>query len=656
LKTTPFYIFFITTFSLFAQQIPINNPKIFPPKEKYHSNVIPFDDLDAALEGKPKKSPYYLPLTDGWKTIFHETLKDTSDGFCKNNFIDTLWKETNLIRDQTVSKQVLNPGNRIKISRKAIEIPEKWKGREVFLYFEASTSAFYLWVNGRLVGFYDNLLHAAEFDITRFLKEKNNRVTVCFLENSVGKALLKNRQILPFKVFGDVYLYATPKLQICDFQVETSLDNSYKNATLKIKGEVRNLDKKDLYKYSIEFALYDARKKLVFNEKSPLFSFARTKSKTKGINYEKFLASVQVWNSENPYLYTLIITMRSDKDKVMEILTDRIGFKSIENKNNSIQFNGKKTRIKAIQFSDSLLLQSQYSEEDIRKLILNIKRKNANAIACQNATFTSKWLDVCDELGVYVCQDAGFTADSILSVQNDSLYFNALKDKIGAQASTYKNHVSLFLYSIDLGNSYFPTNDSLIALLKRIDTQHLIYVKSAVKYLSSDLIPFDSTQKNILFRIKPKLLLNSDFLPSVLPSFNIERTNFYTIYGGFWDYHFPEQQLKEILEPFSLLFSDSLCDKLQVYNESESLHLANYTIHWELQNETKVLQNGNLKLDLNPGEVKTISVPFKQTFHQPNAKLAFKYSIQINNANFWANKNQVVAHKKLVFRPKKSEK
>ncbi|MFN0048346.1 MAG: hypothetical protein ACKVOU_04410 [Cytophagales bacterium] len=294
----------------------------FPP-EKTHAQVVPFLELKQALTANFSNSPFYIDIT--------KQLNDIN-------------------RDDTTYLEVT--------------IPEIWKNREVFICFEGKRFDFDFFVNNQFISTAKDTQNLAEWRLNRLCK--------------IGANSLKFKSLSRKNMFYHAYIYSTPKLLISNFKTESILDLSNVNGILDISGELRNLDKKDYYKYSLEFALYDANRKVVFNEKSPAFSFGKSKNKTKGFKYNKTLMNVHKWSLANPYLYTLIINMRDgDDNSELEILSKEIAFRSIQLLDSQLYINQLKRPLNAISqnWNDSI-----FSEYQIPSTIASLKRKNTNII------------------------------------------------------------------------------------------------------------------------------------------------------------------------------------------------------------------------------------------------------------------------------------
>ncbi len=329
----------------------------FPP-EKQHTNVVPFEKLPQALAADFTKSSYCI---------------DILPHLSKINNGDTVYFD--------------------------ITLPETWKNREVFIVFEGKTFNFSFYTNNQMIGIVSDTHNLAERRVTKFVKSGINSLKFKALANE--------------NTFFQAYIYSTPKLLISNYVVQSELDGSFTNGILDIIGEVRNLDKRDYYKYSIEFALYDAKGKLVFSEQSPAFSFGKSKNKTKGINYNRKLPNVQKWSLSNPYLYTLIINMRDgDDNSELEILSRKIAFRSVLIGENTLNLNGENRPLNALNIE---LDASKIKTDSVRNKIHTLKKTNRN-VAFFEGYIPALWHTECLINGLILIPDTNyvykFNADS----------------------------------------------------------------------------------------------------------------------------------------------------------------------------------------------------------------------------------------------------
>ena len=164
-----------------------------------------------------------------------------------------------------VAPTVYNP---VGTYQRNFNLPENWKSdRRVYVSFQGVESAFYLWINGEEVGYSEDSYTAKDFDITDYLKEGENVISVQVFRWSDASWLEDQDFIRLSGIFRDVTIYSTPEVRIRDFEAVGKLDENYENATLDIEVDLSNYLKNN-DEYTVEAKLYDANYNEVFN--SPL--------------------------------------------------------------------------------------------------------------------------------------------------------------------------------------------------------------------------------------------------------------------------------------------------------------------------------------------------------------------------------------------------
>ena len=164
--------------------------------------------------------------------------------------------------------------NEVGSYRREFDIPQNWKGREVFIDFDGVDSFFYLWINGQYVGFSKNSRNTASFNITKYLKKGKNIVAAEVYRSSDGSFLEAQDMFRLPGIFRTVALRSTPRVHIRDLKVFPDLDKDYKNGTLKVKADIRNFNNKNIKGLNIVYSLYEH--KLYSDENSPVNGVSAT--------------------------------------------------------------------------------------------------------------------------------------------------------------------------------------------------------------------------------------------------------------------------------------------------------------------------------------------------------------------------------------------
>ncbi|MFI3243359.1 MAG: glycoside hydrolase family 2 TIM barrel-domain containing protein [Akkermansia sp.] len=294
--------------------------------------------------------------------------------------------------------------------RKTVTIPEDWDGREVFIQFDGVDSFFYLFVNGQKVGFSKDSRTAAVFNITPYLKKGKNLVCAEVYRYSDGTYLECQDMWRLSGIFRDVFLYSTPKVHVRDFFVHTRfLQNPWGNSDyglgkLTIDVDVRNLDK-DNKGYALEGVLLDKHNNTVANLTTAAGSLKAGEEAKTELSAE--LEYPALWSAEKPNLYRLILKLKDSEGKVVEIISKRVGFRDIKLKDGRFLINGMPVKLKGVNRHESNHANGHYvTEEQCREELVLMKRANINHVRNSHYPQPAYFYDLCDELGIYVCDEA----------------------------------------------------------------------------------------------------------------------------------------------------------------------------------------------------------------------------------------------------------
>ncbi len=283
-------LFIIFTCNFFAQN-KINdweNSEIFGiNKEEAHNTSIPFATVEQAKETDWAASPFYKTLNGKSKFNWVPKPADRPTDFYKPTFDISNWDEIPVPGNWQMYGYgipiyvnvkypfvVVNPpyiphdNNPVGSYRRNFTIPKNWNGREIFINFNGVKSAFYIWVNGKKVGYSQGSMTPAEFNLTPYLKKGNNVLAVEVYRWSDGSYLEDQDMWRLSGIYRDVYLFSTPKLHIRDYFIKSNLDENYKDAQLEIDIELKNYSDEEFNNISIETLLFDDTRNQVGNKMS----------------------------------------------------------------------------------------------------------------------------------------------------------------------------------------------------------------------------------------------------------------------------------------------------------------------------------------------------------------------------------------------------
>jgi len=218
-------------------------------KEPGHCTLIPYSGIETALKADRKASRFYKSLNGNWKFHWVNKPADRPLDFYKPDYDISTWKLIPVPSNWQMHGYGIpiylnvpypfpaNPPyiphdyNPVGSYRRKFTIPDDWKDRRIFLHFDGVKSAFYLWINGQKVGYSQDSMTPAEFNITQYLKSGENILSVEVYRWSDGSYLEDQDMWRLSGIYRNVYLFAAPQVHISDFFVRTDLDDSYTDAT-----------------------------------------------------------------------------------------------------------------------------------------------------------------------------------------------------------------------------------------------------------------------------------------------------------------------------------------------------------------------------------------------------------------------------------------
>jgi len=503
------------------------NPKIFSVgKELAHSTLIPFESVDEAL-GKWEDSPYFISLNGNWKFNWVKSPQEKPTEFYRENFKVDNWEEidvpsnwqmrgygipiyTNVKYPHSINIEEIpnidHNYNPVGSYRKNFEIPLNWKEREVFIHFAGVKSAFYIWVNGRKVGYSQGSMTPAEFNITKYLKNDNNVLAVEVYRWSDG-SYLEDQDMWRFSgIFRNVFLFSTPKIHIRDFFARCELDENYEHGILKVKLKIYNFGKEEVKQSKVEISLLDGEQQFVESEILTSEAFTIKSNTEYLMELQANIVNPRKWTGETPYLYDLILTLKNLKNQITEVERCKIGFRKIEiNGEGSFLINGKSIIVKGVNRHEhdpdhGRAIPYNRMVEDI----ILMKRNNINAVRTSHYPNHPKWYDLCDKYGIYVVDECNLESHGLRTTLPKSLpeWTKACVDRMISMVERDKNHPSVVIWSLGneagMGNNFKIMKEETL----KIDTSRPIhyegdYSQEIVDIISSMYLSPKQLERNL---------------------------------------------------------------------------------------------------------------------------------------------------------------
>ena len=380
--------------------------------------------------------------------------------------------------------------------RRTFSVPADWSGKEVYLHFEAVSSAFYVWINGKFVGYSQGSMEPAEFRITDFI-QPNNEIALKVMKYCDGSYLEDQDMWRIAGIHRGVYLYSAPKLHIKDFGVRTLLDESYKNADFIVNPELSyiadaNVKPDDCI---VTAELFDADGKMILDSvlTHNVTDILNLDHKAKIMNdrnpqrgYAKWgwltakVSNPNLWTAETPYLYTLRLCLK-ENGRIIEEQTAKVGFRKVEIKDGMMLVNGKQIRLRGVNRHEMDPRTGHViSEERMIRDIKLMKQANVNAVRTCHYPDSPRWYELCDSLGLYVLDEADIEEHGLRGqLASEASWLNAFMDRTQRMVVRDKNHPSVIMWSLGNESGWGPNFAATAAWIHEYDPTRFVHYEGA---------------------------------------------------------------------------------------------------------------------------------------------------------------------------------
>lgn len=705
------------------------NPKVFGKNRiPARSGIISYPDENSLLSGERGTSPWFKLLNGNWKFNYAECPELTPEDFFNEAFdvskwaniqVPGNWQVLGYGRPHYTNVQFPFPVNPPKVPgenptgsyRRNFFLPDSWRDRQIYLRFEGVDSAFYVWVNGKQVGYSQGSRLPAEFDITDYIRKDRNTIAVQVYQWSDGSYLEDQDMWWLSGIFRDVYLIAEPKIHIFNLNVRTELDRNCENAFLNITAVIKNCHhKKEANNYRVEINLLDPSLQPVFKE-SLNKSFKIKPGSEKNIELKNQVKNPKKWSAETPCLYTLLVTFKDNLGRVLEVKGCRVGFRKVELQDGNMLVNGVPVMLKGVNRHDHHpdLGRAVPLETMIRDVLL-MKQHNINAVRTSHYPNDPRFYELCDYYGLYVFAETDlechgfFNVNDLNRISDDPEWENAYVDRMSRMVETYKNHPSVIIWSLGNESGFGRNHRAMAKWIKSADLTRLLHYEPDSKqeivdivgpmYPSVDTIIKLAKERNYK---KPVILCEYAHAmgngPGGLTEYWDAFYKYKRLQGGFvWDWVdqglrqkteagkewfayggdfgdepndenflinglvFPDRipspgliEYKKVLEPVKAEPVDLPRGKIRIANRHDFISLAHLDISWNIMADDNIVQSGNMSTPNIPaGKSKLVVIPFtKPAELSPGSEYWLNISFTLAKDTSWAKRGYEVAWSQL---------
>ncbi|KKO54130.1 glycoside hydrolase family 2 TIM barrel-domain containing protein [Paenibacillus sp. DMB20] len=458
-------------------------------REAPRAYYIPYEDAVSARSGKRSRSPYYQTLNGSWKFRYHESVQEIEENFHRRDYDCSNWDElivpscwqtegydqlhyTNVNYPIPYDPPYVPDANPAGLYIREFSVPDTWDGKSVYTVFEGVNSCFYVWVNGEFAGYSQGSRVPAEFELTPFLQPGANRMSVMVLKWCDG-TYLEDQDLWRFSgIFRDVYLLARETGHIRDAFVRQRLSADRSSASLQCELELTGA-------LEVKGELRDAEG----------FTVASGSLKTEGGQAVLGLnvPDPVLWNAEEPYLYQLYLSSGE------EVLRFPVGFRTVAIEDGVFKINGRAVKLKGVNRHDSHpeLGQSIPLNHMIQDLKL-MKQHNINTIRTSHYPNDPRFLDLCDEYGFYVVDEADLEchgtqpAGDFHMLTRDPEWKEAFVERAVRMVERDKNHPCVILWSMGNESGYGANHIEMARWTKERDPSRPVHYEGAEEWYGGD--------------------------------------------------------------------------------------------------------------------------------------------------------------------------
>jgi len=482
------------------------NPQIIGRnKEPGHCTLVPYPNIESAVRCERQKSEFYKSLNGNWKFNWVSKPSDRPVDFYKPDYDVSKWDEIPVPSNWQMHgygrpiylnmrypfpvepPHIPHEYNPVGSYRTEFSIPKTWSSRQVFLHFDGIKSASYFWLNGQSIGYSQDSMLPAEFNVTKYLKPGNNTLAVEVYRWSDGSYLEDQDMWRLAGIYRNVYLFATPQVHIRDFAVRTDFDDNYTDATIMVRPKITNYTNDDLRNWTVEAQLYDADKKPVLSEamSGSVSAVIRERYPQRGnVPFGLLQAKIKnplKWSAESPYLYTLVLMLKNSDGKVIEIESCRVGFREVEIKDGQLFLNGKSIKLFGVNRHEhdpdhGRAIPVSRMIQDIKLL----KTHNINAVRTSHYPDDPAWYDLCDQYGIYLIDEANLETHGLGGYFSNIPQWNtAFMQRAIRMVERDKNHPSVIFWSLGNESGCGPNHAAMAEWIHYYDPTRPVHYEGA---------------------------------------------------------------------------------------------------------------------------------------------------------------------------------
>ena len=500
----------------FYEDLNVMHDKTMPARTYYIPASVRMNDL---VEHRERSDRFQL-LNGEWKFQYYNSIYDVTESFYEKGYdvsgfdqvtVPGVWQMDGYDTHQYTNIRYPFPFDPPYVPQDIpcgayvhnFEYSRDEKASKAFLNFEGVDSCFYVWINGSYIG-YSQVSHmTSEFDVTDVLQDGTNTVAVLVMKWCDGSYLEDQDKFRMSGIFRDVYILKRPKQAISDYHIKTRIEGMLAKVEIEMKF---------YFPLNVKISIEDRNGAVV-----ALGSIAEEGTAVLEI------ASPELWNTENPYLYKLILETEN------EVIVDHIALRKIEIKDQIIYLNGQKIKFRGVNRHDSDPVTGfTISLEQLTTDLTLMKQHNFNAIRSSHYPNAPFFYEMCDKYGFMVIDEADIEAHGPFmiyrkedtdynrfkrwneKIADDPVWEEAIVDRVKLMVERDKNRFCIVMWSMGNESAYGCNFEKALEWTKNFDPDRITQYESA-RYRNYDET-YDYSNLDVYSRMYPALSEIQEYL------------------------------------------------------------------------------------------------------------------------------------------------
>lgn len=681
-----------------------------------HVTSAPYPTGDLARDGG--SSPWTLSLNGQWRFHWAPNPDEAPETFYNPDMDDSSWDQIEVPSNwqmkgygypQYVNVQypfppdemprVPHDSNQVGSYRVSFEVPAAWEGRRITVTFGGVESAFYVWLNGESVGYSQDSRLPAEFDLTPHLRPGKNVLAARVYRWSDGTYLEDQDHWRLAGIYRDVTLTALPAVHLRDFNVQAPLSFDYVDGVLDVRAWVEN-STREMQTAELWAALYDPQGAQVLE--APMVQGLKIAPGAEAeVSAFWPVERPARWTAETPHLYRLVLELRDGAGQVVEAQAASIGFRTVELRDGQLYINSVPVLLFGVNRHDHDPYGGKTVSRDAMLTdILLMKQHNVNAVRTSHYPNDPYWLELCDQFGLYVIDEANLETHGVWEKPScNPAWRHAFLERAIRMVGRDRNHPSVICWSLGNESGHGPNHAAMADWVHASDPSRFVHYESAGREPYVDVV---STMYPTVEHIIEMATVPDDPRPVMMCEFahamgnscgnlreyvdairnterliggfiwdwidqGIARTDeqgrTYFAYGGDFgdvpnDYNFcingligPDRvphpallEYKYLIQPVVVEALDLEAGEVLITNRYDFASLGGLDILWTLEEDGTVLQSGQVApVEIGPGQSVRLALDVEQPELLPGAEYWLNLRFALREPSGWAEAGHLVA-------------